>query len=267
MELTLGATTRPWNQWSFVEACKAIARCGYTEVAPFAHNKQVPLRADSTAEEIAAVRETVQACGLEPSLLITRTQLQLPFPEAVADYCRVIDVAAAAGVTWAMNCGCANEDQYQAFNELFRQCAPYAEERGVKLVMKPHGGNGLTGKMMREVVEAVDHPNFSVCFDPGNLLFYTQGERTPEEEVHDIKDRVGVCLIKDCVVKAGKPDVQVLPGQGLVNFGAVLGALVDAGFNGPLYVECVGGTEWDDINDRARRTHEFVAELVESLAS
>jgi len=265
MELTLGATTRPWNQWSFEAACKAIAQSGYTDVAPFNHEGAVPLNADSTPEDIATAREVCAAYNLDPSMLITGTKLELPTAEAVADYCKVIDVAAAAGVGWVMNCGCGNPDQYAAYNELFRQCAPYAADKGTKLTMKPHGGNGLTGKLMREVVEAVGHPNFSICYDPGNIVYYTKGEHRPESDVHDIKDHVGICIIKDCAVVDDKPDVHLLPGEGLVDFASVLGSLVDAGFRGPLYVECVGGTEWDDINDRAKRTHEYVTGIVEKL--
>lgn len=265
MQLTLGATTRPWNQWTFAEACQAIAAAGYTDVAPFAHDRVVPLTADSTFEDVAAVRRVVEAAGLEPSMLITNMKLQLPRAEAAADYRKVIDVAAEAGVTWVMNCGCADESLFTAYNDLFRECAPYAAEKGVHLVMKPHGGNGLTGRMMREVVEAVGHPNFTLCYDPGNIIYYTRGGLRPEIEVEPVKDQVSVCIIKDCVVVGGKPDVQVLPGEGLVDFDAVLGILMEAGFRGPLYVECLGGTEWDDINDRAVRTREFIGGILDGL--
>lgn len=265
MQLTLGATTRPWNQWSFEEACQAVARCGYTDIAPFNHNKVVPLNSESTPEDIAEVRRIVEANNLEPSMLITRTLLQAPMEEAVADYRKTIDVAAAGGVTWVMNCGCGNEEQYEAYNELFRQVSPYAEEKGVRLVMKPHGGNGLTGKMMKEVVEAVDHPNFSLCYDPGNIIHYTKGEHRPETDVHDIKEHVSICIIKDCALEDGQPNVNTLPGEGLVDFARVLGVLTEAGFRGALYVECLGGSEWDDILDRGRRTHEYITGIVAKL--
>jgi len=265
MQLTLGATTRPWNKWSLEEACPAVAAAGYSDVALFFHGGKAPLSSASTPEEIAAVRKTVAAASLEPSMLITGMRLDAPIEEAVADYCKTIDAAAAGGVTWVMNCGCGTPAQYEQYNELFRRCSPYAAEKGVRLVMKPHGGNGLTGDDMRRVVEAVDHPNFSICYDPGNIIYYTKGEVRPEPDVHAIKDHVSICIIKDCVVVDGKSDVHLLPGEGWVDFRSVLGSLTDAGFRGPLYVECVGGSEWDDINDRARRTHAFITGIIESL--
>ncbi len=265
MQLTLGATTRPWGKWSFEQACQAIAAAGYTDVAVFSNAGKIPLTAESTPDDVAAVRQSVAAAGLTPSMLITAMPLEKPIEEAVAEYRRTIAVAAAAGVTWVMNCGCGQPELYDAYNALMRRCAPYAAEQGVQLVMKPHGGNGLTGQLMRQVVEAVDHPAFSICYDPGNIIYYTKGEVRPESDVHQIKEHVSICIIKDCVVQDDKPDVHLLPGEGLVDFRSVLGSLVESGFRGPLYVECVGGAEWDDINDRACRTHGYVAGIVEGL--
>ncbi|MBI3945539.1 MAG: sugar phosphate isomerase/epimerase [Armatimonadetes bacterium] len=265
MKLTLGATTRPWATWTFEEACRGIAAAGYTDVAIFGNAGAVSLASSSTPDDIAAVRKTVAAAKLTPSMVITGMKLDLPIDDAAADYRKVIDVSAAAGVTWVMNCGCAKPELYEKYNELFRRCAPYAQEKGVKLTMKPHGGNGLTGKDMRRVVEAVDHPAFSICYDLGNIIYYTKGAARPEPDVHDIKEHVGICIIKDCVVTDGKPDVNILPGTGLVDFRSVLGSLTGAGFRGPLYVECLGGSEWNDIQDRARRTHAFISDIVAAL--
>jgi sugar phosphate isomerase/epimerase len=60
------------------------------------------------------------------------------------------------------------------------------------------------------------------------------------------------------VLNEGIPDVMVTPGEGLVDFPFVLSALVAGGFDGPLYVECVGGTDVDEIDRNVRRTLSFV---------
>ena len=119
--------------------------------------------------------------------------------------------------------------------------------------------------MMAETVEHVGHPNFSLCYDPGNMIHYTKGEVRPETDVHDAARYVTTCIIKDCVVVGGTPDVWILPGDGWVDFRAVLSGLVGAGFRGPLYVECLGGEALEDINDRARRTHAFISGIVAEL--
>lgn len=267
MKLMLGATTRPWNALPFAEACAHIAAAGYPEVAVFSSAGAIPVTSATPPEEAAAVGATARAAGLEPSLLICGVRLDLPVAEAVTDHCRLVDACAALGAKWLMNCGTENPDTYDNYRAIMKECAPYAEGKGVVLNMKPHGGIGLTGKMMIETLELVDHPNFTLCYDPGNIIYYTKGERRPETDVRDVMGRVGTCMIKDCVVVDGKPDVQVLPGEGLVNFESVLGQLVAGGFTGPLYVECLGGTELADINARAARTREYIGKILAGLTA
>jgi sugar phosphate isomerase/epimerase len=73
---------------------------------------------------------------------------------------------------------------------------------------------------------------------------------------------VTTVIIKDCIVKDGKPDVMITPGEGLVDFKKVVGGLIAAGFKGPLYVECVGGKTVAEINTNVRRTLDFVKGLL-----
>ncbi len=56
MEMIIGCTTRPYNQQSYTEAFARIGVAGYTDVAIFANEGQQPVRSDSTANEVAAVR-------------------------------------------------------------------------------------------------------------------------------------------------------------------------------------------------------------------
>jgi sugar phosphate isomerase/epimerase len=265
MHLTLGATTRPWHALPFATACAHIAAAGYTDVAIFSNDGRIPITSETSPDEARAVADTARQAGLAPSMLICSVKLDGSVDEGVADHCRLIDATAAAGIPWLMNCGTAAPDTYDPFREIMRQCAPYAQDRGVALSMKPHGGIGLTGKMMTKTFELVNHPNFSICYDPGNIIYYTRGEHRPETDVADVAPHVGICIIKDCVVVDDKPDVQVLPGEGWVDFPSVLSQLVAAGFTGPLYVECLGGTELEDVNARAARTHAFVTEIIVAL--
>jgi hypothetical protein len=44
-----------------------------------------------------------------------------------------------------------------------------------------------------------------------------------------------------------------------------LSGLLAGGFDGPLYVECVGGTELGEIARNVRLTREFVEEVLASI--
>lgn len=248
MNTTIGCTSRPYAQLEYAEAYDRIAAAGYTDLAIFANSGQVPVRADSTADEIRAVRRAVDDAGLEPSMLIGRTQLDQGLEAAVADYQRLIDNAATMGVTWLLDCGTGKEEHFDAYYALMRRVAPHAQAAGLQITLKPHGGITLTAEDMLKADSRVDHPAFALCFDPGNIIYYTKGERRPEPEVEAVVSRLNTAIIKDCIVQDGKPDVAVTAGDGLVDFPVVLGKLKAGGFSGPYYVECVGGREPDQVD-------------------
>jgi len=263
MQLTIGCTTRPYNFLSFAGACERIAEAGYTDVAVFAHERKVPVRSDSTAAEIAAARGASEAAGVVPSMLIGRTQLTLGLEAAVEDYRRLIDHTVELGTAWLLDCGTSDEARFEDYYELMRRCAPYAQDAGVNITLKPHGGITLTVEDLLTAYEKVGHPAFGLCYDPGNIIYYTKGERRPEPDAARIASKVTTGIIKDCVVVDGKPDVVVTPGEGLVDFEKVLGDLVRGGFRGPLYVECVGGKAPEEIHRNVISTLGFVKGILE----
>ena len=262
MQHTIGCTTRPYGSLTFSEACEHIADAGYTDVAVFANAGQVPVRADSTDVEIAETRNATTAAGLAPSMLIGSTKLNLGLEAAIDDYKRLIDNAAALGTKWLLDCGTGNEAHYADYFELMRQAAPHAAEMGVNITMKPHGGISLTVQDLLDADDQVRHPAFGICYDPGNIIYYTKGNLRPETDVATIAPKVTTTIIKDCVVEDDVPDVMVTPGEGLVEFDTVLNGLVNGGFDGPLYVECVGGETVDEINENTKATLKLVSGIL-----
>jgi len=264
--LTIGATTRPHSKLSYGEAFERIARAGYTDVAVFANQGRIPVGADSTPEELAAVREAAEAAGVAPSMVLARAQLELGVQGAAAQYRRLIDSAAAVGAGWLLDLGTGEEARYDEYIEVMRGVAPHAADAGIGISMKPHGGISLTVENLLETHARVDHPAFGISFDPGNIIYYTKGERRPEQDVGAVADKVTTVIIKDCVVEEDTPDVMVTAGDGLVDFPAVLGQLLAAGFTGPLYVECVGATEPEAVDAELAYTRGYTAGILASLA-
>ena len=243
MDLVIGCTTRPYSALPFAEACDHIAGAGYSEVAVFANQGKVAVRSDSTEAEIAEARRAAADAGLRPSMLTGGTRLDLGLPAAVEEYKRLIDHAALLGATWLLDGGTQDEAQYDDYYELMRRVVRHAREAGVQITLKPHGGIGLTPKDLIVAYHKVEHASFGICYDPGNIIFYTKGSVRPETDIREVAPLVTTGIIKDCVVTDGKPDVMVNPGDGLVDFRRVLSGLTWGGFRGPLYVECVAGTE------------------------
>ena len=265
MDLTIGCTTRPYASLSYQEAFGRIAAAGYTDVAVFGNQKQVPVRSDSTPGEVLAVRAAAADAGVVPSMLIGRTQLDQGLAAAVSDYKQLIDNAGSLGTKWLLDCGTSKEEHFDGYFELMRQAAPHAEKAGVHITMKPHGGISLTTEHLMAAREKVAHPAFGICYDPGNIIYYTKGDMRPETDVAEIAPVVTTGIIKDCVVEGGKSDVMVTAGDGLVDFYVVLSALVGGGFDGPLYVECVGSREPADVDRDIAFTLGYVKGILAGL--
>jgi sugar phosphate isomerase/epimerase len=263
MKLTIGCTTRPYVGLSFQEACRRIAAAGYTDVAVFS---QAGVGPDSSRDQVRAARAIAQDAGVRPSMLLARARLELGLEDAVAEYKRLVDCAATLGATWLLDTGTSKEAFFADFIALMRQVAPYAQSAGVRITLKPHGGITLTSDDLIAAYRKVDHPAFGLCYDPGNIIYYTKGQERPETHVDRVAPLVTTGIIKDCIVRDGKPDVMITPGEGWVDFGAVLSGLVNGGFDGPLYVECVGGEVVDEIDRNVRRTLTFVRDIVSGLS-
>jgi sugar phosphate isomerase/epimerase len=261
MSIVLGCTTRPYAGLNFADACAHIASAGYSDVAVFGRNV---VDSQSTREETQSARRIAEDAGLAPSMLLGRVQIELGADAAVADYRALIDNAALLGARWLLDCGTSKEELYADYLSVMRRVAPYAQATGITITLKPHGGITLTTADLIDVYRQVGHPGFGLCYDPGNIIYYTRGEERPETHVAEVAPLISTGIIKDCVLNNGKPDVMVTPGEWLVDFSAVLSALVAGGFDGPLYVECVGGTTIDEIDANVRRTLAFVRDALPS---
>jgi len=258
----LGATTRPWHDISFEDACAAIADAGYTDLAIFANKGEHPLNAKSTPSDVDRVKRVAAQTGLSPSMLLAGPRLSGDMAEAVAEYKGLVDICVEAGVKYLMECGVSDESLYERYYQTMMEVAPYAAEQGIEVQLKPHGGISLTGADLKKAHERVDSPGYTICYDPVNIIYYTKGENRPETDVHDVEGIVTTCIIKDCTVDDGKPEVWLMPGEGLVDFPDVLGSLIKGGFDGPFYVECLGGDNHAEINARAKKVHAWLGELL-----
>jgi len=270
MELVIGSTTRPYAGLSYAEAFARIGKAGYTDVAIFANQvggeKVIPVSTESTAADISSVKKAAADAGVAPSMLLGRAHLDKGLDGAVTAYKKLLDNAAALGTKWILELGTSKEEFYEIYPKVMRQAAEHAKSVGVGISLKPHGGISLTARELVDLCALVDHPSFSISYDPGNIIYYTKGEVRPESEVGEVASLTSTAIIKDCVLHDdGRPDVNVTAGDGLVDFYTVLSGLVGGGFNGPLYVECVGSSAPDDVDRDLAFTLGYVKGVLTSL--
>src|SRR5437899_11354164 len=107
--------------------------------------------------------------------------------------------------------------------------------RGIRLVLKPHGGGSGASEEILRCLDKVAHANFKIWYDAGNIIYYTG--KDPLAELEPIAKHVTGFCAKDCA--APKAEVMSQFGTGKVDFKAVFAKLKSVGFNGPTMVEGV----------------------------
>jgi len=112
------------------------------------------------------------------------------------------------------------------------------------LAVKPHVGQAIynSATALRLVAE-VPHPALGLNLDPSHL--FRAGE-DPVAVVRRWGRRIVTSHIRDCASreqKVGPPPTQI-PGRGSVDLPALLRALADVGFTGPLNLEVIGAASY-----------------------
>jgi sugar phosphate isomerase/epimerase len=250
----VGCFNRPWTTWSFDETLKQIKAAGYQTTGLLTRTKDEPfIGADATPEYLVKLKQRIAASGLTANMGALRSRHNIPLDESIREVRQQIDNADVLKLPFVLSFGVDKPEEYDHFNKVMSDAAAYAQERKIKLVMKPHGGSSGASDEIVTAMKTVRHPNFKIWYDAGNIIYYTG--KDPVEELKPIAQHVTGFCAKDCA--AVRSDVMIQFGTGKVDFLSVFRTLNAAGFNGPLMVECckVGATPEETMaNARANRT-------------
>jgi sugar phosphate isomerase/epimerase len=165
-------------------------------------------------------------------------------------------------VEYLLTFGVTKVEQYENYYKLMQDAAHYAQEQGLKVVLKPHGGSSGAAEEISRCLDRVNHPNFKIWFDAGNIIYYTG--KDPLEQLKPISRHVTGFCAKDCDRPQG--NVMLEFGQGKVDFRAVFAELKQAGFNGPVMVECCAqGDTPELVTQSARKNRAYLESLFATL--
>jgi sugar phosphate isomerase/epimerase len=249
----IGCFNRPWTTWSFDDALKQIKAAGYQTTGLLTRTKDEPfIGADATPEYLATLKQRLAGSGLKANMGALRSRHNIPLDESIKEVRQQIANADTLALPYLLTFGVDKPEEYAHYYKVMSDAAAYAQERRIKLVMKPHGGGSGASDEIVAAMKAVQHPNFKIWYDAGNIIYYTG--KNPVEELKPIARHVTGFCAKDCA--ALKSDVMVQFGTGKVDFEAVFGTLKAAGFDGPVMVECckIGATPEETMaNARANR--------------
>lgn len=262
---TIGCFNRPWTKWGGIDvALDGIKDAGFSVMGLLSRTKTEPLiGADATPEYIAELKKKISARGLKANLGAIRTKVDAPLEDGIKDLRTQIDHAHTLGLEWLMSFGVDRPQDHEAYFKLMADGAAYAQERRLKLVLKPHGGSSGASEEILRSIKAINHPNFSIWYDAGNIIYYTG--KDPVTELEPIAKYVTGFCAKDCA--APKAEVMVQLGSGKVDFDKVFATLKKAGFNGPIMLEGSDpGKSAADATANARANRLFLEKKISALA-
>jgi len=258
----IGCYTRPWDNYDYRVALDAIAEAGfkYAGLMTTKSEARYVISVSTTLEEAEQIGQEVKKRGL-----VTLSVYGGDIPVAkgleagIEGLKKLIDNCAACGAKNLLMGGTGKKELYDAYYEAIAECCDYAAEKGIGISIKPHGGLNATGPQCRKTVEMVGHKNFRIWYDPGNILYYSNGELNPVTDAATVDGLVVGMSVKD--YKHPK-NVSVTPGTGQVDFPAVLARLQKGGFtHGPLIVECLSPADPQQTLAEAKKARLFLEEI------
>ncbi len=256
----VGCFNRPWTKWTFDQTLKEIKAAGYKTTGLLSRTREEPfIGADASAEYLENLKTRIAASGLKANMGALRSRHNVPLEDSIRDVRKQIDNAHFLSLKYIMSFGADKPEEFAHYYKVMNAASGYAQERGIKLVMKPHGGISGSSDEILNVIKEVNHRNFSIWYDAGNIIHYTG--KDPVTEIGPIAKHITGFCAKDCGEIKG--DVMIQFGAGKVDFPAVFRRLKEGGFNGPVMVECckIGQTpEETTINARANR--EFLEKVM-----
>lgn len=274
----IGCFNRPWMQkfgskmqpldtpqvanWGFDVALKGMKEAGYKTIGLLTPMPgEAFIGSQSSDEYLVKLKSRIDDSGLVANMGSIRVKPELDLDAAIADTRKQIDHAKFLKLEWLLTFGVDKREYYEKYYKMMTDAADYAQEAGIKLVMKPHGGSSGTADEIKSSLSKVNRPNFKIWYDAGNIVYYDG--KDPVEELKPIAQYVTGFCAKDCGSKRG--DVMIQFGTGKVDFAAVYRELKKAGFNGPSYVECAGGKTYEEVTNGARENRLFLEKIFASL--
>ena len=214
----IGCFNRPWTKWSFDETLKQIKAAGYKSTGLLSRTREEPfIGAEATPEYLQALKARIQTAGLTASMGALRSRHDIALEDSIREVRKQVDNAHFLSLKYVLSFGTDKPEEFAHYVKVMSDAAAFAKEKDIKLVMKPHGGiSGSSAEILR-VIKEVNHRNFSIWYDAGNIIYYTG--KDPVTEIDPIAQHITGFCAKDCGEPKGEVMIQF--GTGKVDFAAV----------------------------------------------
>jgi sugar phosphate isomerase/epimerase len=269
----IACMTLPYSQFPLQRALTGLRNAGYRHVAWGTTHRQdgktVPVLAPDAP--VGAARDLASRCrdlGLEPVMMFSTV-----YPEeenGLQILRRRIEQAAAARVPQVLTFGHTRGGNRKLWIQRFRELGPIAQDNGVLLVVKQHGGETGTGEACARITREVRQPHVKVNYDAGNVMDYLAGKVNPLADLEACRDEVRSFCIKDHRFFPA-PHQDCGPGFGEIDHYRLLHQVAFTGLTMPLCCENIFAprvprpTTAEGIDALARRAREFLELVVQAV--
>lgn len=258
----IGCFNRPWHASTYDEALAGMKAAGFGLTGLLGDQANEPFLSPPADDEyIDTLRERIAARELKVNAAWLRTRHDVAVEESLSAARVQIDLAHRLGVQFLLTMGADAPETFDHFYRVMNAAVAYAEDQGMQIVMKPHGGLSATADDMLRTIERVGHDNFRLWYDAGNIIHYTGTD--PVADVARVAEHVTGFCAKDCAERGG--DVMLQFGEGSVDFQGVFATLKAAGFAGPVMVECCRGATLAELTENAAANREFLERIFATL--
>lgn len=259
----IGCFNRPWTNWSFDQTLQEVKRGGFASIGLLTRTKEEPfIGVEADNAYVNALGARIKSNTLTANMGALRTRHDISLQDSIREVQTQIDNARMLGLEYVLSFGADKPEDYQHYFTVMKAAASYALDRRIKLAMKPHGGISGSSSEILNVLKEVNHPNFSIWYDAGNIVYYTG--KDPVSEIVPIAHHITGFCAKDCGKMKG--DVMIQFGDGIVDFPAVFRQLKSARFRGPVMIECckVGSTP-AETTENASANRKYLEKILTSL--
>jgi sugar phosphate isomerase/epimerase len=193
----IGCFNRPWTKWSYDDALDGVAAAGYKATGLLTGQKGEAFSSSAvTPEYLDGLKKRIAQHGLTVNMTAIRFKPDALLADNIADLRQQIENAARLELKFMLTFGVDKPEHYENFYRLMADAAAQSDKRGIKLVLKPHGGGSGASEEILRCTEKVAHANFKIWYDAGNIIFYTG--KDPLAELEPIAKHVTGFCAKDC---------------------------------------------------------------------
>ena len=242
------------------EAARAARLAGFDAFEPNL-TSDGPLAVTSSEPHVRRLGEAIRATGLTIDALACGLTMRQPFtsPDAsIRHRAAEITLAALDRARWIGakvlliipgrlddpaepgRLMVRYEDALRYASDALADLAHEAEARGVTIGLENTWGRFLVSPVeMRDFIDRIGSPWVAAYLDVGNVLAYGY----PQDWILTLAGRIRGVHVKDFKLSVGTKEGFCLPGEGDIDWGEVLGALRQVGYDGPLTCEGRGSPD------------------------